>query len=144
MLGYSQTLRHAQLDQIQPLVDGGGAAGSIEVYSGTQPLNGATPAVANLVLCQFSLAFPSFGSAVNDAITAGAIADTLGTVDASPTGQTATWFRVTDSNGAFILDGTVGLVGSGAEMEMPTTLISENLTVSVSSYTHTSGNLGLV
>lgn len=104
---FPTTIRNALLSAIASAADAGTGPARLTVYTGSQPAN-ADNAATDTQLVQFVLADPSFG-----APDAGVIA-----VDADPdinavataTG-TAGWARITDSNGATILDGSVGTSG---------------------------------
>jgi hypothetical protein len=48
---------------------------------------------------------------------------------------TATWFRIVDSDGNFVIDGTVGT--SGADLNLNTTAIVATESVSITSLTFT-------
>ena len=130
---FNDTLRNARADQITAAIDAGGAAGFIRLYDGTQPAKGG-PATTLLAECTFS--FPSFPAASGGQITTTSI---TGDASANATG-TATWARIVDSNGNFVMDGTVGLTGSGADVELDSTSITAGQPVNVSSATFTEGN----
>ncbi len=73
------------------------------------------------------------GAAASGAVSANSI-----TSDTNATGGTAAWFRITDSTGAFVMDGDVGT--SGSDLNLNTTSIAAASTVSVSSLQITAGN----
>ncbi|HFD32035.1 MAG TPA: hypothetical protein ENJ28_04905 [Gammaproteobacteria bacterium] len=132
-IAYKTGLIHTRLDAITALVDAGGGAGFLEIYDGAQPVKGG--AVTNL-LAQLTFSATSFPAASSETLTANSITDDSA---ANATG-TATWFRVTDSTGAFVMDGTVGLTGSGADLELSNTSVVLGVPVSVSSFVITGGN----
>lgn len=122
--GYSTTLRNAKLDANATII---GNAGKLVIYDGTRPATGGT---ATNVLATFTL-----GSPFAPASSAGIQSPTLpAAVNASASG-TATWFRVTKSDGTFVMDG-----GVGAEMTLNTASITSGLQVSVTSWSITGGN----
>lgn len=134
-LGYAETLRDNQLDEITALVDAGSSTGVLILYDGSRPATGgaATNEVATLAFS--ATAFPAASSG---AVSANAISD-----DTNATGGTATWFRVASSNdGATplnqVIDGDVGT--SGSDLNLNSTVISAGSTVSVSSFQITAGN----
>lgn len=132
-LGFLEALRNNIMDEVTALVDAGAGAGLLRIYDGTQPATGGT---VTTLLAELTLSDPSFGAAVSAAITANAI---TGDTSADNTG-TATWFRIVDSNIVFVLDGTVGLVASGADLELNTVAITAGVAVDISSMVLTAGN----
>lgn len=130
-LGYATSLRNAQVDAVKTAIDAGVSGGFIRIYNGTRP---ATGGAVTTLLAQLTFADPSFPAASSGAITANAI-----TSDASADNTgTATWFRVVDSAGTFVMDGDVGT--SGTDMVLNTTSIVAGGTVSISSFVITCGN----
>lgn len=124
----STAARNAAADAIVDLVDAGPAAGTIRVYSGSQPATGDTAETGTL-LVTFTLADPAFGSA------ASGVASLSGT-PISATGVaagTAGWFRAEDSTGANVFDGSVSATGGGGELQLSTTTISVGVTVQITS-----------
>jgi hypothetical protein len=127
----STAARNAAANAIAALADAGPAAGTIQVRSGAQPATPDDPATGTL-LVTFTLADPAFtaaaaGSAALDAtpvLTAAGVAD-----------GTAGWFRMADSTGAAVLDGTVGTVGQ--QLNLNTTTIATGVTVEITSGTLT-------
>lgn len=120
--------RNAAAAAIAALVDAGPGPGVIQIRTGTQPTTGDDAATGTL-LATVTLADPSFGAA-----SAGTV--TLQGTSLSTTGVaagTAGWFRVLDSTGATVLDGSVTATGGGGQLELSTTTISIGLTVQVTS-----------
>jgi hypothetical protein len=127
----STAARNAAANAIAALADAGAGAGTIQVRTGAQPATPDDPATGTL-LATFTLADPAFGAAV-----AG-----VATLDATPplsaTGVadgTAGWFRMLDSTGAAVLDGTVGVAGQ--QLNLNTTTISTSVAVEITSGTLT-------
>jgi hypothetical protein len=125
----STAARNAAADGVVDLLDAGAGAGTLKIYTGSQPATGDT-AESGTLLATFTLSDPAFGAASSGVATAAAIANTTGVA-----AGTAGWFRAEDSTGANVLDGTVGT--SGAELNLNTTTISVGLTVSITSWTVT-------
>lgn len=102
-------------------------AGSIAIYSGTQPANADTALSGNTLLAQLPLSATAFanasgGSATGNAVTSAAAAAT----------GTAAWFRIYKSDGTTaVVDGSVGT--SSADCIIATTSIVALATISVSS-----------
>lgn len=125
--GYATTLRNAQLDAITTAV---GNAGKLRIYDGTRPSTGGA---ATTLLAEFTLGTP-FSSAAAAAVLSPTLpADTTGVA-----AGTATWFRITTSGAAAVIDGSVGT--SGADLILNTTTISIGVAVSVTGFTITRGN----
>jgi hypothetical protein len=123
-IGSSVELRNARLAARASTV---GNAGKLRIYSGTRP---ATGGAATTLLAELTL-----GSPFAPAPSSGVQSPTLpAAVNAAATG-TATWFRLTKSDGTFVEDGDVG-----AELTLNTTSITAGLQVSVTSWTITGGN----
>lgn len=131
-LGYATALRNAQLNNVRDAIDAGAGPGVLTIYSGTRPANGGTVTteVATLTMGDPSGPNASSGSCTYNAITS----------DSSATGGTATWFRITDSTGAFVMDGDVGT--SGSDLNLNNTTIAAGSTVAISSFVLSAGNSG--
>ena len=126
-LGYSTTLRNAQLDAVTTAV---GNAGKLQIYDGTRPATGGT---ATNKLAEFVLGTP-FAAAASG----GSLSPTLpSNVTALLTG-TATWYRITTSGGAFVMDGSAGT--SGTDLILNSASISSGATVSITAHTIGAGN----
>lgn len=122
-IGSSVALRNARLATRTTEV---GNAGKLRIYDGTRP---ATGGAATTLLAEFTLGSPFAPAPAN-----GTQSPTLpAPVNAIATG-TATWFRVTKSDGTFVEDGSVG-----SDMTLNTTSITSGLQVSVSSWAITAG-----
>ena len=126
--GYSTTLRNARLDAITTAV---GSAGKLQIYDGTRPATGGT---ATNKLAEFTLGSP-FSAAASGG---GPLSPTLPSSVTALLSGTATWFRITTSGGTFVIDGSVGT--SGADCNLNTTTISSGGTVSITSFSITTGN----
>lgn len=130
-ISYATTLRNTRMDAIKLAVDAGSGAGILRIYDGTRP---ATGGAATNLLAELTFNDPSFPSAGSGVITASAIVQ-----DSSANASgTATWFRVVDSTGSFVMDGNVGTVGS--DLNLTTTSIVITQPVSVTSFVLTEGN----
>lgn len=131
-LGYSSTLRNAQLDAITTAA---GTSAKLQIYNGTRPATGGT---ATTKLAELTCSASAFAAAASagvltlNAVTSDTSADATGT---------ATWFRITTSGGTFVMDGSVGATGSGADLELDNTSIVAGGTVAISTpRTITAGN----
>ena len=100
----AQALASTLADAVTTAIDGGGAAGTLAVYTGTKP-DTVEDAATGTLLATFTLPDPVATAAVDGVATWNlATAVTTGTV----AGGTPGWFRVSDSTGAAVFDGTVG------------------------------------
>lgn len=130
-LAYTTTLRNSRLNAITTAVDGGAGAGLLRIYDGVRPASGGS---ATTLLATLTFTDPSFGAASSGTLTAASITQDSA---ADATG-TATWFRVVDSAGTFVMDGSVA--ASGSDLNLTTTSIITAQPVSVSSFVITEGN----
>jgi hypothetical protein len=125
--------RNAACDAVVDLADAGAGAATIEVRTGAQPAN-ANNAASGTLLATFTAADPAFGAASTG----------VATLDTTPALSTtgvaagdAGWFRVKDSNGATVMDGSVTATGGGGDLEMNTVTVSVGLTLEITSGTVT-------
>lgn len=130
-IGLLASIRNSQLNLIRDAIDAGAGAGLFRVYDGTRPATGGT---ATTLLAELTFTDPSAANASGGVMTFSAI-----TADASANATgTATWGRMVDSTGAFVLDFSVGT--SGADFNLNTTSITTGVQVSCTSATITAGN----
>lgn len=118
---------NAASDALCALLDGG----TLRIYGGVRP-SALDPTIGTQpLLALLGFGVPAFGAAVAGMATANALA-----IDpnAAVTGS-ATWFRALASDGGVVFDGTVGLEGSGSDIEMKTTAIQAGAEVRVDSLT---------
>lgn len=125
--------RNATADTVAGLVDAGAGSGLVRVYTGAQPAS-ADLAPTGTLLATFTANDPSFGAA----------AAGTATLDVTPTLSTtglaagdAGWFRIVDSTGATVLDGSVTATGGGGDMIMSTIAVSVGLTLQLTAGTIT-------
>ena len=123
--------RNALADQFKTLCDGGAGAGTIKIYSGTQPATADTALSGNTLLATLTFADPSAPAASAGVLTFNAIVEDS---SADATG-TATFARVADSNAATIFDCDVGT--SGATINLNTVSIVTGGPVRITSFTVT-------
>lgn len=123
-ISLAQTVASKMADQITAAVDAGTTAGTLKVYTGSKP---ATPeTVANgTLLATFILADPVAAAASAGVATWDGRAVTA-TVAAT---GTPGWFRVADSSGTAVFDGTVGT--SGADLNFSSTAWTSGGTVTL-------------
>lgn len=126
----SESLADDLADAVDTAVNAGGSAGTIKIYTGSQPATADT-AESGTLLATFTLADPAFGAASGGVIT---LAGVPLTVAAADTG-TAGWFRMETSGGTNVLDGSVGT--SGNQINLNTTSITNGVNVTITSGTIT-------
>lgn len=130
-LGMLVALRNNMLDEITALIDAGAGAGLIRIYDGTQPATGGTATTLGAELTASGTSSPAAASGV---LTFSAITD-----DSSANASiTLTWYRVVDSTGTFVYDGTAGT--SGTDLIMDSASITAGQVISISAMTITGGN----
>jgi hypothetical protein len=102
----ADSVASAMADAVTTAVDAGAAAGTLSIYTGAKPATPADAATGTL-LATITLADPAAAAAA-----AGVAAWTGATSVAAAASGTAGWFRVADSNGIAVFDGTVGTAGA--------------------------------
>ncbi len=132
-LGFATTLRTARASQIVAAIDAGAGAGKLRLYNGTRPATGGT---VTTLLAELTFSDPC-GTVTSGVLTFSAIASDA---SADNTG-TATWFRIVDSTGAFVLDGTITVTGGGGDITMTSTSIQAGVTVDATSLVFTEDNV---
>lgn len=133
-LSYTDAVRNARLDEITAAI---GASGLLRIYDGTIPADADTAVGAQTLLAELPLSATAAPAAAGGVLTFNAITSDT---NANATG-TASWFRITTSGGAAVLDGDVTTTGVGTgDLLLDSTSISAGQTVNVSSLTITEGN----
>jgi hypothetical protein len=127
----STPTRNALANQITALTDAGAAAGTLNVYSGTQPATG-DDAITGTLLATFTLTDPALAAAAAGVATFDFDPDLEATVAAD---GTASHFRIADSNGATVLDGDVAT--SGATLNFDSVIWTNGGTVKLATGTVT-------
>lgn len=107
----SAAARSAACDAIVGLVDGGAGAGTLAIRTGAPPTN-PSDADSGTLLGTLTFSDPAFGAASTGAATANAITSDT-SADAS---GDAGHFRVKDSNGVVIFQGTAGETADTPDM----------------------------
>jgi hypothetical protein len=126
------TARNAACNGIVDLVDGGAAAGYIEFRTGAPPTNPGD-ADSGTLLATCTMSDPAFGAADTGVATANSVSSDT-SVDAS---GTPGHFRIKDSDGVVIGQGTVTITGGGGDFTFDSVTWIEGGTVAVSSLTIT-------
>lgn len=127
----SDEVRTLADDAIVDSLDAGAGAGTLKIYTGTQPAD-ADDAASGTLLATITYSDPAFGASSNGVATA----DTTPALSAvAGASGTAGWFRRADSNDTNRIDGSVG-EGSG-DLSLDNTDIASGQTVTVTSDTIT-------
>lgn len=117
---HSTTVRNAIADAVVDAIDGGAAAGTLELQTS-----------GNVEVATLTFSDPAFGAAANGVATASAI-----TSDTSATGGTIAKAVAKDSSGNTIFTCSVTATGGGGDITLSSLVVSAGQTVSVSSLTY--------
>lgn len=128
----TNAVRSAMADAAVDLIDAGSGPGTVQIRTGGQPATAGT-AASGALLGTLTLSDPAFGAAVNGVATAGPV---TGDSSADATG-TAGWFRVLDSSGATVLDGSISEAGGGGDMMLDKVAIVAGGTINITAWTVT-------
>ena len=128
-LRYSNALIDTRLAAV---VTAAGNGAVLQMYAGATPAKGATPAGTLLaeLTCGSTLGTVSNGVLTLNAITGDSSANADGT---------GTYWRLMQG-ATFVVDGSLGIVGSGADIEMNSVSFTTGVSVDVTSMTITGGN----
>ena len=130
-LALTAALRNAHLDAITAAIDTGAGAGVVQIYDGARPASGGT---ATTLLGTVTCSDPAAPAASGGVLTFSAFTEDS---SADATG-TASWARIEDSTGAWVMDMDVGT--SGTELVMNTTSITAGGPIRIDSGSLTAGN----
>ena len=125
MMVLSEMLRNARLDLIAAALDGADAPGRMHIYDGIRPDPGLA-ITTQALLADIALPRPLAPPAQNGVLEFHPVAESL----ALATGI-ATWVRLTNGDGLWVADGDVGLMDSGADVELDDLELYRGGTVSV-------------
>ncbi len=123
------TMRNNACNGIVDTIDQGAGAGTLKIYTSTQP--GSVGGTYGTLLGTLTYSDPAFGNAATGVATASAITSDTN-ADASGTAGT---FAILDSDANVLADGTCGT--SGAELNFNNTSIVSGGTIACSSFTVT-------
>lgn len=125
--------RNSAADTVAARIDAGAGAGLVRVYSGTQPAS-ADLAATGTLLATFTLNDPAFSAAAGGS----AILDVTPTLSATGLAAAdAGWFRIVDSTGVTVMDGSVTATGGGGDLTMNTITVSVGLVLQLTAGTIT-------
>ena len=116
----SQNARNLLLEKLRDVIDAGSGAGTMSIYSGTQPATADTALSGNTLLATLTFADPSAGSASGGSL---AFSHIVQDVSADNPG-TATWARIRDSAGVTVFDCDVATAGATLTIDSATVVAS--------------------
>lgn len=115
---------NAAMAALLAAIETGSGVARIQLYSGTRPATGGTPTTLLLEIPLVSPAAP--------APTGGVLVLQLANATSIVTATgIATWFRLLNRDGTAVLDGSVGLSGSGADLLSPVVAFSAGQAVRI-------------
>jgi hypothetical protein len=123
------TMRNGACNGIVDVIDQGSGAGSVKLYTSTQPGSVGGTYGTPLGTCPFS--DPAFGNAATGVATASAITSDTSADDSG----TCTTFALMDSDANVLADGTAGT--SGTDMVFDNNVIVAGGTIAITAFTVT-------
>lgn len=126
----STAARNAACDAIVDSIDAGAGAGTLKIFTGSAPAN-VGDADSGTLLATLTFSDPAFGSSSSGTATASAITSDS-SIDAT---GTAGYWRIKDSDGTTIAQGSVGT--SGADINFNSLSFVATGTCAISSLTVT-------
>lgn len=133
MTGIVIDVRNRRVDEIRDAIDGGTGNGFLTFYDGVQPATGGSPTQS---LGFLNLPKPVAPNSVNGVLTFNPIPPNLVFLPG-----VTTWARIVDGNSnVTVIDFSVGLPGSGADIIMDDTTIVFDGTIAIDSFVLVEGN----
>lgn len=132
-LGLSQAVRNARALVIRDAIDAGPGNGRLTIYAGPRPTTGGAT-TGQAVLAELVFAKPCATLSATGVLQFAPVTDDL---NANNSG-TAEWCRITDSQGVFVMDGSVGL--AGATLNLNDVNVTAGRKVRVVSFVTAEGN----
>lgn len=120
-------------------VDAGSGPGTLVLYGAACPVT-ADDADSGTVLAVLPFPDPAFGSASNG--TAGVTGGATLTDESANASGTAQCFRVKDSDGTTVWQGTVTVTGGGGDLALVTTTVAAGQPIALSPFTYTQPTSG--
>jgi hypothetical protein len=132
IIRFVTAVKNSALDTIKTAIDAGSGAGTIKIYTGTQPTSPADAITTQTLLGTLTFSDPcgtsASGTLTMSAITQDSAADATGT---------ATWARIADSTGATVCDVDVTATGGGGTLQFNTTSFVIGGPILISAFTIT-------
>lgn len=126
MSKYSTASVNAKVTSNIALMDGG----FLDIYDGLPPATVDTPVTDQTRLARIGFGTPAFQAAVDGRAMSNAL---IADPDADASGQAA-WYRTVQSDGTPMSQGSIGLIDSGADMELNRLDIVAGATVTIASF----------
>lgn len=125
--------QNAAANAVGDRADAGAGPGEIEIRSGSQPAN-ANAAATGTLLATFTLNDPAWSGPTNGVKTLdiSPAVEAVGVADAN-----AGWFRMLDSDGNTVLDGSVTVTGDSGDLTLNTIAVSTGLDLTITGGTLT-------
>lgn len=132
------SIRNARATQIATAIDGGASGGKLNIYSGSRPGTGggAIDPFNNLLLGTLTFSKPCAASIDNGVLTFAAIAQD----SAADNNGTATWARITNSDGGYSMDLDVSVNSGSGDIKLNSVDIIQGGPISIISASLTEGN----
>lgn len=132
IIRFVTAVKNSALDTIKAAIDAGAGAGTIKIYTGTQPTTAADAITTQTLLGTLTFSDPcgtsASGTLTMSAITQDSAADATGT---------ATWARIADSTAATVCDVDVTATGGGGTLQFNTTSFVIGGPILISAFTIT-------
>lgn len=113
-LTYTTAVKNVRAQALVGLIDAASNPGAMILYTGEAPV-GVGTITSQQALVTLSLQKPCYATIENGVITLNSIAEQM----VQTTGTTG-FARLLDGNNVAIADMTIGVIGSGADIEIPT------------------------
>lgn len=126
---FVNAVKNSILTQLKGAIDAGSGAGTIKIYTGTQPTLASDAVTTQTLLGTLTFSDPC-GTVATGALTMSAITQDS---SADATG-TATWARIADSAGNTVMDVNVSVTGGGGALQLNTTSIVAGGPILISSF----------
>lgn len=132
------SIRNARANAIAASIDAGSSGGKLNIYSGSRPSSGggAIDAFTNLLLGTLTFSKPCAASVDNGVLTFAGIAQD----SAADNSGTATWARITNSDGVYSIDMDVSVNSGSGDIKLNATDIIAGGPISIISASLTEGN----
>lgn len=132
IIRFVTAVKNSALDTIKTAIDAGSGAGTIKIYTGTQPTSPADAITTQTLLGTLTFSDPcgtsASGTLTMSAITQDSSADATGT---------ATWARIADSTGSTVCDVDVTATGGGGTLQFNMTSFVIGGPILISAFTIT-------
>lgn len=126
MISFSTSVKNARLAAIAGAIDAGDSPASFVVYSGTRPSPGAA-VTDQVALATLEVPQPFAADISSGVLTGAGFEEVMADADGE-----ATWARLVDGEGGWVMDLDVGIEGSGADVTISSTTIYRGILTRIS------------